>query len=74
MLLRSLENKAVVLWWYAYEHYTSAQLGNLTYDRTNDFSKGNLGTVDLDGALWIAVVCWGVRPGSRAMCNLCYIF
>ena len=59
MLLRSLENKAVVLWWYACEHYTFAQLGNLTYDRTNDFSKGNLGTIDLDGALWFAVVCWG---------------
>ena len=72
MLLRSLENKAVVLWWYACEHYTSAQLGNLTYDRTNDFSKGNPGTIDLNGALWFAVVCWG--SGVRALCSLCYIF
>ena len=41
---------------------TPVQLGNLTYDRTNDISKGNLGTTDVDGALWIAVVCVGVRP------------
>ena len=41
-----------------------AQLGNLTYDQTNDISKGNLETIDLDGALWIAVVCGGVRPVS----------
>ena len=36
----------------------------MTYDQTNDISKGNLGTIDLDGALWIAVVCIGVRPVS----------
>ena len=40
------------------------QLGNLTYDQTNDISKGNLETIDLDGALWIAVVCGGVWPVS----------
>ena len=33
-------------------------------DQTNDISKGNPGTIDLDGALWIAVVCVGVRPVS----------
>ena len=62
-----------MLWWYACEHYTSAQLGNLTYDRTNDFSKGNLGTIDLDGALWFAVVV-GVWLGVRVPCSLWYIF
>ena len=70
MLLRSLENKVVVLWCRA--NTTPVQLGNLTYDRTNDFSKGNPGTSDLDGALWFAVVCWG--SGVRALCSLCYIF
>ena len=46
------------------QNTTPVQLGNLTYDQTNDISKGNLGTNDLDEALWIAVVCVGVRPVS----------
>ena len=51
-----------------------AQLRDLTYDRTNDISKGNLGTFDLDGALRftkVYPVCSQVpvRGGSA-----CFIF
>ena len=63
MLFRSLENKLSCCG-VARANTTLVQLGNLTYDQTNDISKGNLGTIDLDGALWIAVVCVGVRPVS----------
>ena len=52
LCVRSLENKC--WWWHAWEQYTL---------RRSEW-KGNLGTIDLDGALWIAVVCVGVRPVS----------
>ena len=72
MLLRSLENKLSCCG-VARANTTPVQLGNLTYDQTNDISKGNLGTIDLDGALWIAVVCVGVRPVSvRSAASVTY--
>ena len=61
--LRSLENKLSCCG-VARANTTPVQLRNVTYDQTNDISKGNLETIDLDGALWIAVACVGVRPVS----------
>ena len=58
--LRSLENKLSCCG-VARANTTPVQLGNVTYDQTNDISKGNQGTIDLDGALWIAAACVGVR-------------
>ena len=52
-LLRSLENKCCGV---ARANTTLVQLWDLTYDRTNDISKGNLGTFDLDGAFRFTVV------------------
>ena len=70
MLLRSLENKLSCCG-VARANTTLVQLGNLTYERTNDFAKGDLGTKDLDGALRFTVVIAGVRPSARM--RFCYI-
>ena len=40
------------------------QLWDLTYNRTNDILKGNVGTFDLDGAFWFTVVIARVQPSA----------